>query len=308
MRRSNPASTIDPARSKTAADVLARDRLGDVELRVAADQAEHRADVGARHAIGGEREHLIERAQRVAHAAFGGPRHERQRRVLDLHAFAGGDLPELLANRRERQRLQLEDLRPRLDRGRHRVQFGRRHHELHVRRRLFDGLQQGVERALRQPVDFVDDEHLVAVAHRRDRERLDDDLADGVDAGVGGAVDLEDVQVAAFGDLHARIADAARVARRSVDAVQRPRQDARRRRLADAARAGEDERLREPAAGDRVLQRIDDAALADDVLELLRTPFAGESYVGHDGCKGRRQKAQGTSEERASLARSFPAY
>ena len=56
-----------------------------------------------------------------------------------------------------------------------------------VRRRLLDRLEQRVERALRQPVDFVDDENLVAVAHRRDRERLDDDLADGVDAGVGRA-------------------------------------------------------------------------------------------------------------------------
>ena len=52
--------------------------------------------------------------------------------------------------------------------------------------------------------------------------------------------------------------------------------------LPDAARARKDERLREPAGGDGVLQRLDDAALADDVLEPLRTPFARESEVGHD--------------------------
>ena len=44
---------------------------------------------------------------------------------------------------------------------------------------------------------------------------------------------------------------------------------------------GKDERLREPAGRDRVLQRVDDAALADDVFEALRTPFAGESEMGH---------------------------
>ena len=44
-------------------------------------------------------------------------------------------------------------------------------------------------------------------------ERLDDDLADGVDAGVGGAVDLEDVDVAALGDFDAGVALAARLAR-----------------------------------------------------------------------------------------------
>ena len=46
-------------------------------------------------------------------------------------------------------------------------------------------------------------------------ERLDDDLADGVDAGVGGAVDLEDVDVAALGDLAAGVAVAARLGGRS---------------------------------------------------------------------------------------------
>ena len=60
-------------------------------------------------------------------------------------------------------------------------------------------------------MDFVDDEDLEAIAHRRDRERLDDDLADGVDAGVGGAVDFEDVDVAALGDFDARVALAARL-------------------------------------------------------------------------------------------------
>ena len=189
-------------------------------------------------------------------------------------------LAQLLANGGERQRLQLEHLRPRLDGGGHRVQLGRRHHELHVRRRLLDGLQQRVERVLRQAMDFVDDEDLVAIAHRRNRQRLDDDLANGVDAGVGGAVNLEDVHVAAFGDFAAGIAVAARLAGRPVHAVERARHDARGRRLPHAARAREDERLREPARRDGVLQRVDDAALADDVFEPLRTPFARQVRGG----------------------------
>ena len=166
--------------------------------------------------------------------------------VVDRDLLGRGDRVELIADLLERHRLQLEDLRPRLDRRRHLLDLGRRHHEHDVRRRLFDRLQQRVERLVRQPVHFVDDEDLVAVAHRRDAERLDDDLADLVDAGVGGAVDLEHVHVAAVGDLDARVAHAARLGRRAVLAVERPRQDARRRRLADAARAREDERLREP--------------------------------------------------------------
>ena len=77
------------------------------------------------------------------------------------------------------------------------MQVRRRHHELDVRRRLLNRLEQRVERVLRQPVHFVDDENLEAVAHRRHRERLDDDFAHRVHARVGRAVDLEHVDVAA---------------------------------------------------------------------------------------------------------------
>ena len=190
---------------------------------------------------------------------------------------------DLIADERRRQRLQLEDLRPRLDRLRHVLRIRRRHHELDVRRRLFDRFQQRVEGALRQAVDFVDDEDLEAIAHRRDRQRLDDDLAHGIDAGVGGAVDLEDVDVAALRDLDAGVALAARLGRRSLFAIQRPREDPRRGRLPDAARARKDKGLRETPRRDGVLQRLDDAALADDVIEPLRAPFSGEGDVGHEG-------------------------
>ena len=70
-------------------------------------------------------------------------------------------------------------------------------------------------------------------------------------------------------------------ARRAVHAVQRPRQDARRRGLADAARAGKDERLRQPAAGERVAERRRDVLLPDHILEALRAPLAGEHLIRH---------------------------
>ena len=63
--------------------------------------------------------------------------------------------------------------------------------------------------------------------------------------GVGRGVDLEDVDVAALGDFDARVADAARIGRRALHAIERARQNARGRRLADAAGPGEDERLRD---------------------------------------------------------------
>src|SRR5262249_11266411 len=119
------------------------------------------------------------------------------------------------------------------------------------------------------------DEDLEAVADRRDRERLDDDLADSVDAGVGGAVDLEHVEIASFRDLQTCVAFAARLRGRPFHTVERACENPRRRRLADAPRARKDERLREPSGRNRVFQREDDAALTDDVFKALRTPFAG---------------------------------
>ena len=107
---------------------------------------------------------------------------------------------------------------------------------------------------------LVDDEDLVAVAHRGHAEALDDDLADLFDFGVGRRVNLEDGHVAPLGDLDAGVADAARVAGRALLAVQRARQDARGGGLADASRAREHERLRDPLRAVRS-QRLGDAAL-----------------------------------------------
>ena len=130
-------------------------------------------------------------------------------------------------------------------------------------------------------MDFVDDENLVAVADRRDAEAGDDDVADLFDLGIGRGVDLEDVDVAALSDLDAGVADSARIRGRPLDAVQRARENPRRRGLADAARPGEDKRLRDPLRRNRVAERLGDAALADDVIEPLRPPFAGD-YLEED--------------------------
>ena len=130
-------------------------------------------------------------------------------------------------------------------------------------------------------MDFVDDEDLVAIAHRHDREAGDDHLADVVDAGVGRRIDLQDVDVPSFGDLDARVALAAGLRRRPVDAVQRSRQDAGGGRLADAPGPAEHERLRETAARQRIAQRPRDRLLSDHIVEPLRPPFAGEDLVGH---------------------------
>jgi hypothetical protein len=64
-------------------------------------------------------------------------------------------------------------------------------------------------------------------------------------------------------------------------AVERSREDPGARGLADATGTCEDERLRDPAAADRVLQRLRDPPLPDGVVETLGTPLAREDLEGH---------------------------
>ena len=107
---------------------------------------------------------LIEQRQRVAHRAFGGARDQRQRRRLGLDVFLGGDAFEMLDQQRGIDAAQIEALAARQHRHRHLADFGGGEDELGVRRRLFQRLEQRVERGARQHVHFVEDIDLVARA------------------------------------------------------------------------------------------------------------------------------------------------
>ena len=113
--------------------------------------------------------------------------------------------------------------------------LGRGEDELDVRRRLFQRLEQRVERRRREHVDFVDDVDLVARSAGPKLHVLAQ-LADLVDAVVAGAVDFQDVDVFAGGDGLADVALVARRRRRPLHAVERLGQDAGGAGLADAAR------------------------------------------------------------------------
>ena len=260
--------------------VLRDHRTHELEQEVATDQPQHRRHLVHRHALAGKRDDLIQGALRIAHAPLGGARDERQRRVRRVDPLRGRDPAKLIRDRLRRDRPELEHLRPGQDGVRNLVQLGGRHHEDDVRGRLLDRLEQRVERRSRQLVDFVDDEDLVAVANRRDRQAGNHDLADVVDARMARGVDLEDVDVAPLGDLDARVTRAARFGGRTLHAVQRLRQDPRRRRLAASARTGKHERVGDAPARDGVAQRLRHRLLADDLIEPLRTPLAGENLVG----------------------------
>ena len=155
--------------------------------------------------------------------------------------------------------------------------LGRRENELQMRRRLFDELEQRIESGRRHHVRFVDD---VDLETRLDRcvERAFTQIAGVVDTAVRGRVDLDHVNASRAGrrKRDARLAHATRGRRRTLLAVQRPRQDPRRGRLPAAARPGEQVGVVHPVIAQRLLERLSHVLLADDLGERARPVFAVE--------------------------------
>ena len=156
------------------------------------------------------------------------------------------------------------------------------HHEDDVAGRLFQRFQQRIEGRVGDLVGFVENVDFEAVARRTVARGLAQ-FADLVDAAIGGGVDFDHVHRVAGANLGAGIANAAGLGHRLVGraAVQRHGQDARDRRLADAAMSAEDVAVRDALLRDGILQRAGDVFLADHVGEFLRPVFARQDLVAH---------------------------
>ncbi len=160
------------------------------------------------------------------------------------------------------------------------------HHEDDVRRGLFERLEQRVEGGLGDLVRFVEDIDLVTVARRRIARRLAQ-LANLIDAAVGGGIDFDHIHGVALADLDAGVARAARLGRGSLSrpdlgaAVERHGQNARDGGLADAPVPGKNVAVRDAILAERIEQRARDVVLAGNVGEALRSIFSGQNLVGH---------------------------
>jgi hypothetical protein len=153
-----------------------------------------------------------------------------------------------------------------------------------MRRRLFQRLEQRVERCGREHVHFVEDVDLVARRDRRVAHRLVD-LADVVDAVVRGRVHFDHVDVPAFHDRLAVQTERRHVDGRAGDravgevVVERTGEDACRGGLPDAAHAGEDPGLRNASALERVRDGAHHRVLADQVGKRRRAVLARQHAI-----------------------------
>ncbi len=243
-----------------------RQRLGDLPAERFLEQIQDAAAIGqAQHGADRLRidraffmgDGLIEQRKPIAHRAFGGTRDERECAIFDAHLLLFGDAFQMGGQLRRFDAAQIEALTTREHRDRHFADFGCREDELHMFGRLFERLQQPVEGRRRQHVHFVDDVDLVARGCRGIAHAFDD-LADIVDAGAGGRVHLLHIDMAAFGNGDAGLANTAGMDggffARAIgpDAVERARDDAGGGGFAHAAHAGQHEGMRDAARGKRV--------------------------------------------------------
>ena len=181
-------------------DLAAHQIFENIQHPAAVGQAQHLAHrVGRDHVAFTMRDGLVQQRQGIARRAFGGTRDQRQGAVLDGDIFLlrqGGEIGGQLG---AVDAAQVETLAARQNRHRNLADFRGGEDEFHMRRRLFQGLEQAVEGLLGQHVHLVDDIDLVA---RRDGgiAHALDDFADIVDAGARRGVHLLHVHVAGFGN------------------------------------------------------------------------------------------------------------
>ncbi len=245
------------------------------------DAAQHLRDLVVVQGAATIGDRLVQQAQAVAHAAVGGARDALHRRLLRRHRFRGQDLLQVTHDLVRQQAAQVEAQAARQDGDGNLLGVGGGEHELDVRRRLLERLQQRVEAAGRQHVHLVDDVHLVAAPGGGELHRLQQ-VPRVIHLGARGGVDFQHVHEAAFVDVDATAALAAGGRRHARLAVQALGQDARQRGLADSARAGQQKGVMDAVVVQAVDQRAHDRFLADDLLEGFGAPLARQYLVAHE--------------------------
>ena len=164
-------------------------------------------------------------------------------------------------------------LAPRLDGLRHLMRLGRGENKENVLRRLFQGLEQGVEGPARKHVHFVNDIDLVAAcaadgtaptpataSHRPHRCSKAPSIS-STSMSLPAVICLQELHCSQGSTVGPLVA------------VERLGQKAGHGGLAHAARAGKEQRVRHASHRDGVLERLGQGFLPDDPVKILRTPF-----------------------------------
>ena len=209
---------------------------------LAVDRAEHFASALRGYFTSAIGNGLVEQAQRVAQAAVCSPSKHIERGRFGGNVFFLADELEPIPYQPRRQPRQVELQAARQHGDRQFLRIGGCKQELDVRRRFFKRFQQRIERVLGQHVHFVDQVHLEPPAGGCELNVVQQ-IAGIVDLGLGCSVHLDQVDKTTFVDLAARAAFATGICCHATLTVQRFRQNARDRGLADPAGTCEQVRM-----------------------------------------------------------------
>ena len=151
---------------KHPARIAIQQRMQHVVHLTMIQRAQHGANIRRHDLAFAERNRLIGQAHGIAHRPIGSAAQEPQRVVFERYIFDREHVGQMLDHTLRRHILQGELQTARQDGRRQLLRIGGRQDELDVGRRLFQGLQQGVERVSGQHVHFVDQVDLEAPAAR----------------------------------------------------------------------------------------------------------------------------------------------
>lgn len=180
---------------------------------------------------------LVEQREGVANGSTAGTHDEGQHAGVDGDRLAVAERLHVVEHLGRRHESEGIVVRAGADRADDLLGLGRREDELHVLRRLFHDLEQGVEALRRHHVRLVEDEDLEPVAGGGEHGALAQ-VARVIHAVVARRVDLDDIERAAAvaRELDAAGAHTARGVGGTLGAVEAAGEDAGARGLAAAAR------------------------------------------------------------------------
>jgi hypothetical protein len=159
-----------------------------------------------------------------------------------------------------------------------------------VLRRLFERLQQSVERFAGEHVDFVDDVDFKATATGSDVD-VAAELSNLFNSAIAGAIDFQNIDILATGDRLADVALVAGLRGWPFFAVEALGKDAGRRSFSRSSGTGEQVSVPNPLLQNRVAQRSDNVPLANQVTESLRPITPGDHRVRSLGVPGHASRS-----------------
>ena len=127
---------------------------------------------------------------------------------------------------------------------------------------------------------LVEDDDFVAAPGGRVADHFAQ-LANLVDAAIRRRVDFDHIERIPQTDFSARVALVARFRGGALHAIERFGEDARRRRLPHAARAGKNVGVRHAAGLNGIGERASNVPLPDNVRKCLRPPFSRDDLIAH---------------------------